>query len=150
MVLSELGDIYVSQGDYVKAREYYEIAAELTPRDYRVWTNLADAESQISGQEKSARSHYADALDLATELLEINPENADVLSLLAWCAANIELEALAERSINDAIRIAPEDPNIIYISIIMIQHLSKSYMNGIKNGWIKLLGFIRMVWWIKV
>ncbi len=113
---SNIGTLWYYNGDFEKAHDNYLLASELRPSDYRVWSNLADAENQIQGEEESARDHYSHALDQANTLLEINPEDAEALSLLAWCAVNIGLDSIAERSVNEAVRLAADDPNIAYVS----------------------------------
>jgi tetratricopeptide (TPR) repeat protein len=137
---SNIATLWFYEGSFEKAKTYYEKAAELAPSDYRVWSNLADAESQLPGQEDQARQHYGEAMALAEKLLEINPANADVLSLLGWCAVNLGQQKLAGQSIEEAIRIAPDDPNIAYIAATVfatlnqLGHMRSAVEHSIETG----------------
>jgi len=122
---SNIATLWFYEGAFEKARNYYERAAELTPRDYRVWSNLADAESQIAGFEESSKLHYSTAMDLAGELHEINPSQADVMSVLAWCAVNLGQSAQAERWITGAVEIAPNDAETAYLSALVYAALKQ-------------------------
>lgn len=113
---SNVATMWYYDGSFEKAREYFQQAAELTPSDYRVWSNLADAESQIESDTESARSHYQDALALAAEQLRINPDNQEALAISAWSAANLGMASEARRRITEAEQITPDDPNILYLA----------------------------------
>ncbi len=122
---SNVATMWYYDGSFDRAREYFRKAAEMTPRDYRVWSNLADAESQVDGYRESARQHYAEALEMANELLEINPDNQEALAASAWCAVNLGMADEARRRIGKAERIAPDDPNIKYMAATVYASLGE-------------------------
>lgn len=113
---SNVATMWYYDGSFEKAREYFERAIEISPRDYRFWSNLADAESQIEAYRDEALAHYGKALELADQLLEINPENQEALAVSAWCAANLGMDEDALRRITEAESVAPGDPNITYVA----------------------------------
>jgi Flp pilus assembly protein TadD len=113
---SNIATLWFYEGEFERARENYEKAAEMTPRDYRVWSNLADAESQIDGMQESAQSHYREAFGMADELLAINQTNNEALVVSAWCAANLGMDEQARERVEQALSIAPDDYNVSYVS----------------------------------
>ena len=80
---SNTGTMYFYLGDFEKAIERYVNAANLAPNDYKVWGNLADAYYFDGGQKQVADVAYSRAIDLAERSLEVNSEEAMVLSEIA-------------------------------------------------------------------
>lgn len=122
---SNIATLWFFEGSFETAREYYRKAADLTPRDYRVWSNLADAESQLDGLEAESAAHYRDALAMAEEVLAINPANVEALALSAWCAANLGKPEAARDRIEEAERLAPADPNVSYVAATVYAALDR-------------------------
>jgi TolB-like protein/tetratricopeptide (TPR) repeat protein len=82
------GTLYFYAGDYVQAEEMFQQAAALSPGDYRYHAFLADA---IGMQEQRAKSdsavHFATAIRLARQQLEINPREYQTRAALAMYLA---------------------------------------------------------------
>jgi tetratricopeptide (TPR) repeat protein len=60
----------------------YEEAIKLNPRQYVTWGNLADARYH-SGAKNEALPAFRKAVELASEELQVNPHDPDVLSSIA-------------------------------------------------------------------
>jgi tetratricopeptide (TPR) repeat protein len=112
--LSNSASVWFLAGDYERAATYYLQAAELAPSDFRIWSNLADAESQIPGREGDARAHYQLSLQLAEENLAVNEKDYVALYTIAWIAANIGSPDVAQEQIAEALQVAPDDPDVLY------------------------------------
>ena len=72
-----LGEIYWMEGDYKKAVQYYETAISLYPNDDVVNSKYALNLMKVSN------SNYSTAMKYAKKAVEINPDNADNLFILA-------------------------------------------------------------------
>jgi len=123
--LSNTATMYFYNGDFGRAAELYIQAAEQAPKDYRLWVNLADTESQIDGAEAEAREHYQKAFNLMMENLQVNERDAEVLALAAWCAVNLGDAATAELRITEAILQDGENPVILYYAAQVNDALGK-------------------------
>ena len=84
--LSNLGYLYYWRRQYAEAARILEQAIEVTPRDPRVWRNLAVA-SYRAGRRERAGEAYRQAASLFEEERKIDPTNAEVLVSLADCYA---------------------------------------------------------------
>ncbi len=115
--LSNSASVWFLAGDYDRAAYHYLQAAELAPTDFRVWLNLADAESQISGRANEAKAHYQLSAQLANENLEVNEKDYVALYHIAWIAANSDEPELANRRIEEALQLAPEDLDVLYYAV---------------------------------
>jgi Tfp pilus assembly protein PilF len=71
-----LGSIYASQGKTVPARDQYQAAVKLDPKNARAWSLLGDAAYTLKDYAAAERA-YDSALDL-------DPENGDLHNNLAW------------------------------------------------------------------
>jgi len=70
-------------GRYEESAQMQEKAAELAPKDHRVWGRQADALMRIDGQQEHAIEVYARAAKLAEEKLEVNAQDWRTLGYLA-------------------------------------------------------------------
>ncbi len=86
---SNLGTIFYFQGKYVDAVREMESAMELRKSDYRSWANLADARYWVEGLKAQATAAYLEAIELAENDLEVNPNDPTVLSRLATYYAKL-------------------------------------------------------------
>src|SRR4030042_2246370 len=69
--LLQLGDIAISEEDYQKAREYYQLARDINPQ------NLETLLALVKLMEKTSR--WSDALKYIDDILEIDDENLSAL-----------------------------------------------------------------------
>jgi tetratricopeptide (TPR) repeat protein len=80
---SNTGTMYFYLGDFERAVERYVNAANLAPNDYRMWGNLGDAYHFQGTQEQVAEVAYRRAIGLGEAHLEVNPDDAMVMSDVA-------------------------------------------------------------------
>ncbi|MHB8844858.1 MAG: tetratricopeptide repeat protein [Nitrospirota bacterium] len=72
----KLGSIYASQGKTLLARDQFQAAAKLDPKNTRAWSQLGDAAYILKDYDVAERA-YDSALDL-------DPKNGDLYNNLAW------------------------------------------------------------------
>jgi len=84
--LSNLGYLKYWQRQYAEAARISEQAVEITPRDPRIWQNLAVA-SYRAGLRERAGETYRQAARLLEEERQIDPTDVEVLLSLADCYA---------------------------------------------------------------
>ncbi|MFT5350263.1 MAG: tetratricopeptide (TPR) repeat protein [Gammaproteobacteria bacterium] len=114
IALSNTATMHFYSGDFERAAELYLQATEFSPKDHRLWVNLADTESQIPGSEDKANAHYHAAYALMLETLTVNEKDAETLALTAWCEINLEAPQAAELHMTEAILLDSENPVILY------------------------------------
>jgi TolB-like protein/tetratricopeptide (TPR) repeat protein len=86
---SNTGTMYFYLGDFELAAERYAMAANLSPNDYVMWGNLADAYYFQEGFEQVSEVTYKRAISLAEATLEINPNDFETLSFMAYYNARM-------------------------------------------------------------
>ncbi len=94
------------QGNYSESVNGFQKAVELDPNNYLYWGNLGDAYRWAPGQRAKANASYNQAITLARDLLNRNPQDTRVRSNLALYlaksgdtgAALTELKQLAAAS----------------------------------------------------
>ncbi|WP_251360238.1 tetratricopeptide repeat protein [Kangiella sp. TOML190] len=118
--LSNIATMWFYHGDYIKASNYYLQAIQITPKDYRLWLNLADTKAQTPEYLAEARSHYLHALDLIKDRLGLIPNDVEARVIASWCYAQLEDTKQAQNYIDSTLSLNFEDPNTLYM-------LAKSY-----------------------
>ena len=88
-VYSNTGTMYFYLGDFDKAADRYAMAANMAPNDYIVWGNLADAYQHGEKFAGVADVTYKRALQLAQAALEVNPNDAEAMSFVAYYQARL-------------------------------------------------------------
>jgi serine/threonine-protein kinase len=86
-VYSNLGTYYFILQNYNKAVESYEKMIALNNTDYINWGNLADA-YRFANNEKYLEA-FKQAIELAEQAIELNPNNKYAIALLAYYYANV-------------------------------------------------------------
>ena len=116
---SNTGSMYYYLGNFNRAADRYAMAVDLAPADYQLWGNLGDAYSFTLDKKPAAAIAYKRAIELGEKNLEINPNNIDVISDLAYFYSRvgdreraIELDARARRD-------APDNVYVYYNSALM-------------------------------
>jgi tetratricopeptide (TPR) repeat protein/predicted Ser/Thr protein kinase len=110
---ANLGTLYYMNGLFDDAARMYEWAWEYDRSDHLVIGNLASACYWIPGERERSRSLYEEAVVLAEQALERNPQEARNLAKLAGYYAIVrpaEAAAYAEQ----ALTLAPDDAEILY------------------------------------
>jgi len=115
-VYSNLGSSFYFLRRFDDAVEMYKRSIELTPDDFELWGNLADAYRFTDSGADLARTNYLKALKLAVQRLAINPLDAQTLGLMGHYYANIGQRRKALEHLSRANQLAPEDMYTYYFS----------------------------------
>ncbi|MFQ5634783.1 MAG: winged helix-turn-helix domain-containing protein [Gammaproteobacteria bacterium] len=134
---SRLGASLYYLGRYPAAVTMYQRAAELTPRDHRVWADLGDAYLQIAGGGDQA----ADAYRRARELIEAqldggSPAPADRIRLAYYCAA-LGDGACAWQNSTAAVDQAPAAASVHYLDALVNLRLGQeaAAVTAVERAW---------------
>ena len=100
--LVNLGNLRFDAGVYDEAASLYRRATQLDPSDYRTWGNLADALAARPATADQAREPYQRAAQMAQAYVDIKPQDAHAIAVLAWYRANLGQEAEARKLIQRA------------------------------------------------
>jgi eukaryotic-like serine/threonine-protein kinase len=111
---SNLGTLRFFEGQYTAAARVLEQAAKLSPRDYRVWRNLAAAYYWAPGEREHALATYRAAMDLGEQEQRLDPQNGDVVVALADCTAMLGDGARARSLVTEALKLAPDSGEVSY------------------------------------
>ena len=109
---TSLGTIYFFQGHCADAVEQMRQAVELIPTRDQFWGNLGDAYMCAPGEKPAGEQAYRRAIDLAKQVLVVNPSDADVLSRVALYHARLGNKMEAEAQIKKARQLAPQNRDV--------------------------------------
>lgn len=112
---SNLGTLYYKEGAYANAARTYETALDLNDKNYLVWGNLAAAYYWAPGEREKAKKAYQHAIELAEQVLTVNPKDADVLSQLAGYYAMVGERKRSESLIKKALSFASGNSQVMYV-----------------------------------
>jgi tetratricopeptide (TPR) repeat protein/predicted Ser/Thr protein kinase len=122
---SNLATAYFQLKQYGEAAQVYEEATALDPQDYELWGNLGDAYYWAPALRDRAGAAYRKALALGEERRRINPRNAYTLGYLAAYHAMLGEARPAHQKIQEALRLAPRDPEVLYYAGLVFAQLSE-------------------------
>ena len=108
-----LGLVQVLQGDYDDAVQQYERAAEMNPKDWKVWGNLAFARQWTGRDPDEAAKSFSKAIELASEELKSTPDDPQLNHALGSFYANLHDRKHALPFLRKAVLLAPNDPDNI-------------------------------------
>ncbi|MBZ5537083.1 MAG: tetratricopeptide repeat protein [Acidobacteriia bacterium] len=111
---SNLGTLEFALGRYREAAEAYEKAVALKPGYYLLWANLGDAYRWTQGMQPRAKDAYDKAIQLVTKDLQINAGDAEAYLTLALCLAKTGDLKEAQKNLQRAIDMNPNDPNNLF------------------------------------
>jgi serine/threonine-protein kinase len=114
---SNLATLFFYQGNYRKALPLFKEVAD-NGADCRLWGNLADTYRQLPEYMDKAIAAYRKAIGMAMDELKKNPDNIDLLSVLALYHAHSGEKAQALKAIGRARELAPADLEIIRRAIL--------------------------------
>jgi serine/threonine-protein kinase len=121
--LNNVGAVYFYQRRYADAARSYELAAQLTPDDYRILGNLGEAYGQMEGREEARRKSYAQALALADQRLLANGNDGGALLEAALYAAMLGQNAKAEKYRKSGIALSGHDPEARFNSALVLAQM---------------------------
>ena len=110
---SNIGMIRHTQGRYADAVAAYKQSITLRPREPVTYRNLGDAYWRLPDA-GAAREAYRRAIDLIHAQLEVNPTDAGLLALEAFCEAKLGNGARASALIDRAVSLAPTSGEVLY------------------------------------
>jgi tetratricopeptide (TPR) repeat protein len=103
---SNLGYAYYSVRRYDEAVAAFKQALAIDPKNVLYHRNLGDAYHRL-GQGEAAQAAYRDAIALGERLLQVNPRDVDMISLVAVCEAKVRRGPSAERHAAEAVALSP-------------------------------------------
>lgn len=109
---SDLGTAYFYEGRYSDAVKEDEKAVKISPNEYELVGNLADA-YRWAGRKKQTREAYESAIELANKHLEINPSDTEALGSLSLYYAKDGDLIRAEDCIRRARLLDPSNAELI-------------------------------------
>ena len=98
--------------NYAEAARISERAVKASPRDYRVWQNLAAAYYWAPGERARAAEAQKSAMAILEEALRIEPDNADLVARLADGHAMLRDDRQARALITRALELAPGNADV--------------------------------------
>ena len=111
--LSNMGALYHERGDFARAVDAYRRAIEQRPNAAATHRNLGDSLLRL-GRTSEAQAAYRRAADLAEAARAVNPADALNLASLAVYLQKAGDGATAARRLDEALRRAPNDPQVQY------------------------------------
>jgi serine/threonine-protein kinase len=117
-----LGAVYFYMRRYADSAENLQEALRIDPRNWQNWGNLGDTLFQIAARRGEAMSAYQKAIELAKERLEVNPQDASILSFTADYYAMLDREPQAREQMRRALEIAPADADVLFRAAILYNH----------------------------
>ena len=118
-----LGSVLYYRGEHAESLKAFESAIALTPRDARLWGNLASACDLVPGHEARGAEALDRAIALMLERLEINPNVAEDWARLAQYRADRKQDDAARTAIDRALSLAPEDVSVMAWAVIVYHTL---------------------------
>lgn len=110
---SNLAYLYRAEGRLEEAAATFEKALALNPHDHRVWRSLGATYLDIPGQREAAHRATRRAIELAEPSLEVNPNDAQLLAVLAQYYETIGEHQRARRLVDRALVLAPDQSHVL-------------------------------------
>jgi serine/threonine protein kinase/tetratricopeptide (TPR) repeat protein len=110
---TNLGTDYFHLKRYDEAIAAYRAAIELDPRDDVLYRNVGDAYLRV-GRDEEAAQQFETAIRLLSELLRVDPDDAEKLGRLAICQAKLGKHQDALDTIERATALEPNNTLFMY------------------------------------
>lgn len=121
-IKSNLATVYFFEGDFADAAQLYQEALNKEPENALYARNLADAVWHNEGSEP-ALVMFKNVIELSKKHLQINPNNAEVLSCIMVAYASLGNLEDFKTSLNSLLRISGEDPQAYYDAAVAYARL---------------------------
>ena len=105
---TNLGNVFYQQHRYADSVEQYKKALALNDKDYRVWINLANAETWLD-RNSDALAGFRRALPLLEEAVKLHPQDPTIQSTLGIVYAKLQQRSQALAHLETAVALAPKD-----------------------------------------
>jgi eukaryotic-like serine/threonine-protein kinase len=120
---SNLGTAYFFQGKFAEAVDGYQRALQLNDRNYDVWGNLGDAYYWAPGRRAESAPAYRRAIALAMAQVQVNPNDAALLSYIAQYHAMLGEKSPALNYIGRALRLDPRSAEVALTAAIIYDQI---------------------------
>lgn len=107
------------QRRFAESAELLEMAAQIYPDNYRVWGKLGTAYRNLPGTEEKSTLAYLRGVRLAEAAIAADPDDVSVLGPLSTYYANVGRFAEAEETLEHALALAPENPELHYFQALV-------------------------------
>ena len=142
----EFGEFF-GRGRFDEAARNFEEGLKLDRTSWLSWGNLGDAYYWTPGKRQQARNAYLEALRLADERLRLNARDGHALAYRATYLAMLDQKQQALASLQTALTISAEDPDVQCRGAIVYNHfgdtdltlksLQKALTSGTSAGWVR-------------
>ncbi len=116
---SNLGTCQYFLGRFDDAARSFEKAVQLTPKNYIVWLNLADAYRWSHAGKAKADVVYGKAIDLARDAIGVNTNDAAARAAIASATARLGNLQAADPEMKLALESDPTNANVLYQAAIL-------------------------------
>jgi tetratricopeptide (TPR) repeat protein len=106
--------------EFEKSAQMYEQAAQMAAGDYRVWENLAASLRHVEGAEDREMQARQRAIELADEILRINPKDATALSRIALLYARAGDFDRSQEAVRRLQQQGWDDPDVSFILALVL------------------------------
>lgn len=118
ILYANLGIALYYLGDFDGAVAAHRRSVELAPNSSGSWLGLADA-LYFAGNRDEAERAYASVIDLSRKQLEVNSDDIESLTFLAWASAMAGLGEDALAYVSRAVELDPADPYSHYFDALV-------------------------------
>jgi len=118
---SSLGTVYFFLDRCAEAVPLMEEASKLAPKNDQVWGNLGDAYACLPGWKDKAAQAYHRAVQLGQDRLTVNPNEPEVLSVVALYQAKLGERAKALANIEKARKFAPNSRKVAWEAALVYE-----------------------------
>jgi pentatricopeptide repeat protein len=120
---SNLATAYFQMRQYAESAASFEQVTKMDPKNYVFWGNLGDAYYWAPGRRAEAAAAYGTAIQLGTEALRLNPNDAQALSYLAtYYAMRGERKAALDK-LAASLRLQPKNADSLFNAAVTYQQL---------------------------
>jgi eukaryotic-like serine/threonine-protein kinase len=114
-----VGTLNYFSGRFPEASQAFRKAIELTPNDFQYWAELGDAYRWTPGAQGQALKTYQKAIQLGSQELSSNPNNAFLHSKLAVVFAKLGNRKEADGHMRRAFELDPKNADLMYDAAIV-------------------------------
>jgi len=118
-----LGNAYFSRRKFDAAARNFEAALKFDNTNWLTWGNLGDAYYWAPEKTKEASNAYNQAIRLADDALRVNPRDGRALAYRATYLAMVGRKDESLASLQKAISISPQDPEVQFRAALVYNHL---------------------------
>src|SRR5258708_20974879 len=113
---TNLGMVITEQGKYAESVPMFQPSIDLNAASPRPWLHLAYAYSHSGSSEAKVRETYLKAIELSDQVRKQRPKDASMLADLGTAYAAIAMESQAGLSFRQALALAPDNPEIMFLT----------------------------------